>query len=343
MARDAGSKARSQGLTRCGCLREMRKRPKCNSGIWYVSRFVDNHNHDLLPAKFVAYLPSYRKIFDVDLAHMDSLRQVRISIPKIYESIVTQGGGFNLVSFTKRDMYNEVKRQRALRNGDVNAALRFFERCARRDEKVFWRFEVGLDQHMCDLFWSDGCSKDDYKIFGDVLAFDVSYDWNKYNLPIVVFFGVNHHNQTCVFPTAIVLCESQASYVWVLTKFLECMGDKAPKASLILQRWSKTAKLHVMEPSIVNKGDAIALYKSRVGVFLHHCKRFTAVASMKDKDFKVYLEKVVRDTVVLELKNEVGRSDGGENNNLEQDVVHDSVDVRIKGTCHAHDPLGSRE
>ncbi|KAL4371124.1 hypothetical protein AHAS_Ahas06G0134400 [Arachis hypogaea] len=220
MARDAGSKARSQGLTRCGCLREMRKRPKCNSGIWYVSRFVDNHNHDLLPAKFVAYLPSYRKIFDVDLAHMDSLRQVRISIPKIYESIVTQGGGFNLVSFTKRDMYNE---------------------------------------------------------------------------------------------------------------------------SLILQRWSKTAKLHVMEPSIVNKGDAIALYKSRVGVFLHHCKRFTAVASMKDKDFKVYLEKVVRDTVVLELKNEVGRSDGGENNNLEQDVVHDSVDVRIKGTCHAHDPLGSRE
>ncbi|XP_016206807.1 protein FAR-RED IMPAIRED RESPONSE 1-like [Arachis ipaensis] len=127
-------------------------------------------------------------------------------------------------------MYNEVRRQRALRNGDVNAALRFFERCVRGDEKMFWRFEVGPDQHMCDLFWSDRRSQDDYKIFGDVLAFDATYGRNKYNLPVVVFSGVKHHNQTCVFATAMVSCESQVSYVWVLRKFLECMGGKAPKA-----------------------------------------------------------------------------------------------------------------
>ncbi|KAL4381979.1 hypothetical protein S245_013553 [Arachis hypogaea] len=200
-------------VRRCRCLAEMRIKPKSDSGIWYVSRFVDDHNHDVLPANFVPYLPSYRKISDVNLAYMDSLRQVGISIPKIYESIAAQAGGFNLVPFTKRDMYNEIRRQRALRNGDVNAPLRFFERCARGDEKMFWRFEVGPDQHMCDLFWSDGRSQNDYKIFGDVLAFDATYDRNKYNLPIVMFSGVNHHNQTCVFATAMVSCESQASYV----------------------------------------------------------------------------------------------------------------------------------
>ncbi|RYQ91513.1 hypothetical protein Ahy_B09g097416 isoform D [Arachis hypogaea] len=232
-------------FTRYGCLAEMRIKPNGDSGIWYVSRFVDDHNQDLLPAKFVPYLPSYRKISDVNLAHIDSLRQVGISIPKIYESIAAQAGGFNLVPFTKRDMYNEVRRQRALRNGDVNAALRFFERCARGDEKMFWRFEVGPDQHMSDLFWSDRRSQDDYKIFGDVLAFDATYGRNKYNLPVVVFSGVNHHNQTCVFATAMVSCESQALYVWVLRKFLECMGGKALK--LVITNGDRSMRLAIQE------------------------------------------------------------------------------------------------
>ncbi|RYQ91515.1 hypothetical protein Ahy_B09g097416 isoform C [Arachis hypogaea] len=184
----------------------MRIKPNGDSGIWYVSRFVDDHNQDLLPAKFVPYLPSYRKISDVNLAHIDSLRQVGISIPKIYESIAAQAGGFNLVPFTKRDMYNE---------------------------------------HMSDLFWSDRRSQDDYKIFGDVLAFDATYGRNKYNLPVVVFSGVNHHNQTCVFATAMVSCESQALYVWVLRKFLECMGGKALK--LVITNGDRSMRLAIQE------------------------------------------------------------------------------------------------
>ncbi|XLR18881.1 hypothetical protein S83_046793 [Arachis hypogaea] len=208
----------------------MRIKPRDSTGKWYVSRFVDNHNHDLLPAKFVEYLPSHRKISDVDIVHLDSMRQVGISIPKIYESIAAQAGGFNRVSFTKRDMYNEVRRQRALQNGDVNAALRALANASRIDDRMFWRYEVGVGNHMCDLFWSDGRSQEDYKLFGDVLAFDATYGRNKYNLPVIVFSGVNHHMQTCVFGTAMVSCESQSSYVWVLTKFLECMGGKPPTA-----------------------------------------------------------------------------------------------------------------
>ncbi|XP_016165312.1 protein FAR1-RELATED SEQUENCE 5-like [Arachis ipaensis] len=127
-------------------------------------------------------------------------------------------------------MYNVVRRQRAMHCGDVNAALRYFNSCARADENMYWRYQVGDEQQMCDLFWSDGCSQHDYKIFGDILAFDATYGRNKYNLPVIVFSGVNHHNQTCVFGIAMVSSETQAAYVWVLGRFLECMGGKAPKA-----------------------------------------------------------------------------------------------------------------
>ncbi|XP_020985945.1 protein FAR1-RELATED SEQUENCE 5-like [Arachis duranensis] len=173
-------------ITRCGCPAEMQIKPRDSTGKWYVSRFVDNHNHDLLPAKFVEYLPSHRKISDVDIAHMDSMRQVASS----------------------------------LQHGDVNAVLWALANTAKVDDRMFWQYEVRVRNHMCDLFLSNERSQENYKLFGDVLAFDATYGQNKYNLPVIVFSGVNHHNQTCVFGTAMVSCESQASYVWVLTKFL---------------------------------------------------------------------------------------------------------------------------
>nr|XP_025661792.1 protein FAR1-RELATED SEQUENCE 5-like [Arachis hypogaea] len=203
---------------------------KKNKNMWYVSRFIEEHNHELLLSKFVEYLRSHRKISDFEKAQLNSMREIGISIPKIYESFATQAGGFNMVSFTKQDMYNVLRRLRAMQNGDVNATFRYLEGIAQVDEKLFWRYKTGPSKQLCDLFWSDGASQEDYRIFGDVLAFDATYGRNKYNLPVVVFSGVNHHNQTCVFGAAMVSHESQESYNWVLERFLECMKGKTPNA-----------------------------------------------------------------------------------------------------------------
>ncbi|KAL4394443.1 hypothetical protein AHAS_Ahas02G0152500 [Arachis hypogaea] len=143
--------------------------------------YVDDHNHELFSPKLVEYLPPYRKMSDVDVAYMDSLQKVGISIPKIYKSLASQASGFDFIPFTKRDIYNKVRCQRGIRKGDVNATIRM--------------------------------SQDDYKIFGDVLVFDAMHRPNNYNLPVIIFSGVNYHNQTCVFGDAVVSCETQATYV----------------------------------------------------------------------------------------------------------------------------------
>ncbi|QHO57476.1 Protein FAR1-RELATED SEQUENCE [Arachis hypogaea] len=65
-------------VIRCRCQAEMKIKQKAKSNNWYVCHFVDEHNNDLLPAKFVSYLPTYRKISYVNRVHMDSLRQVGI-------------------------------------------------------------------------------------------------------------------------------------------------------------------------------------------------------------------------------------------------------------------------
>ncbi|KAL4275594.1 hypothetical protein AHAS_Ahas20G0122800 [Arachis hypogaea] len=190
-------KREQKPVTRCGCVVEMRIKRNHTNGKWFVSQFVDDHNHTLLSERLIGYLPSHRNTSDVEIAQMNSLRQVRISIPKIYQSFAMQVGGFNLV---------------------------------RNDEKLFWRYEVADGSRMCDLIWSDGQSQEDYEAFGDVLTFDATYRRTKYNLLVIVLSRVNHHNQTCGFATAMVSCESQDSYKWVLRRFLECMRGKAPKA-----------------------------------------------------------------------------------------------------------------
>jgi len=68
----------------------------------------------------------------------------------------------------------------------------------------------------------------DWSVFGDVLAFDATYKRNKYLCPVVVFSGVNHHNQSIVFAAAIVANETKSTYVWLLQQLLEAMGGKSP-------------------------------------------------------------------------------------------------------------------
>jgi hypothetical protein len=42
------SKREPRALTRCGCLAKLEVRLCENNGIWFVSNFVDRHNHDLV-------------------------------------------------------------------------------------------------------------------------------------------------------------------------------------------------------------------------------------------------------------------------------------------------------
>ena len=79
----------------------------------------------------------------------------------------------------------------------------------------------------------DGRSQVDYKVFGDVLAFDAMYGKNKYKCPVVVFSRVNHHLQTVVFGIGIVSDETGDTYVWLLEKFVEVMKGKLPKSVII--------------------------------------------------------------------------------------------------------------
>ncbi|XP_015945863.1 protein FAR1-RELATED SEQUENCE 5-like [Arachis duranensis] len=136
-----------------------------------------------------------------------------------------------MAGFTKKDLYNHFDRSRRakIKDGDAHAALSYLISKADEDPLLQGKFTL-KDGKLDNLVWADGSSITDYQCFGDVLAFDTTYQKNKYNRPLVVFSGTNHHGQTCIFGCGLLSDEKRETYVLVLNMFMEIMGNKQPIA-----------------------------------------------------------------------------------------------------------------
>jgi len=146
----------------------------------------------------------------------------------MYGAMANASGGFHKLGFVKKDLYNQVERQKKLLSSDASVAVNYLSNLCKKDTTMFVRHNVDMDKRLERLFWCDGESRLNYEVFGDVLAFDATYRKNKYNCPVVIFSGANHLNQTIVFGSGLVTNETEDTYVWLLDQFLTAMKGKAP-------------------------------------------------------------------------------------------------------------------
>lgn len=226
-----------QGLTRkrehkptsrCGCEAKFQVHVDFRSARWYIKCFDDAHNHSFLDDKYERMLPAHRKLSEYDKYQMTTMRESGIPTSRIYGYFATQAGGHENLGFTRRDMYNEQFRDKGSNGSDAEEALEFLKEMCIKDDMMYWKHTVNEDGTLQHLFWCDGVSRMDYTVFGDVLAFDATYKKIRYNTPLVIFSGVNHHNQSVIFGSAIVGDETEESYVWLLKTFAEAMEGKLP-------------------------------------------------------------------------------------------------------------------
>nr|XP_025669833.1 protein FAR1-RELATED SEQUENCE 5-like [Arachis hypogaea] len=164
-----------------------------------------------------------------DISQMNHMKEVGISIPNIFGSLASQCGGYENVNFSIKDMHNQVAKQRRQLPDDLTSAMAYLETLAARDRNLFYSL--------------------DYDLFEDLLAFDATYKKNRYRLPVVIFSGVNHHNQTVVFGAAIVLNERKSTYVWLLKQLLIAMKGKIPTSVITDGHQSMAIAIQEVFPS----------------------------------------------------------------------------------------------
>ncbi|CAJ2636447.1 unnamed protein product [Trifolium pratense] len=219
-------------LTRTNCPARLRVHYKAEKDRYVVSMFVEGHNHELNPSSLVHLHPVYRKTSEADRAQIDGIQSHGIRTCHIMGYMVAQKGGYAGVGL-KKDLYNyfDKKMREIVKDGDVEASLNYLNVKSSTDPMLYAEYAVNIgDGRMKCLFWADGSSRSDYFCFGDVVAFDTTYKKKKYNYPLIIFSGFNHHSQTIIFGAALVADETTETYKWVLRCFLECMGNKHPKS-----------------------------------------------------------------------------------------------------------------
>ena len=151
-----------------------------------------------------------------EISQMNSMMRVGISTSLIFGSFACQSSRYKHVGFGTRDMYDKKAKERRQVARDAKAAMLFLIDVTKKNSWLFCREEVYDDGALHHLFWCDGRSQLDYMVFSDVIAFDAIYKKNKYKLPLVIFSGVNHHNQAILFVAGLVSNESRETYVWLL-------------------------------------------------------------------------------------------------------------------------------
>ncbi|XP_072059977.1 protein FAR1-RELATED SEQUENCE 5 isoform X2 [Arachis hypogaea] len=197
----------ARSLTRTKCPARLRVKLDYGCGRWKVSCFVKSHNHDLMPPQFAHLVPTNRRLTVTDKVQVENLHNFGVKTCHIMGYIALQKGGYRHAGFTRKDLYNHIDHyhQSKVKNGDANAAINYL---------------------------IDGKSIINYHCFGDIVAFDSTYKKNKYNKPLVIFSGCNHHGQTVIFGSDLLSDETTETYKWLLKTFVEAMGGKSPKAAI---------------------------------------------------------------------------------------------------------------
>lgn len=238
-------------ITRIGCGAMMMVK-KTELGKWVVTRFVKEHNHPLLSPNEVILLRSHRP--------SDTPKgQVRASDGAILDMYGAEASGISNLGFIEQDGGSNIvagmKRKRNL-GRDIEHVLDYFKRMQSENPAFFYAIQVDDDRSLCSMFWVDARSRMACNYFGDVVYFDVMYRMNRYEMSFAQFTGLNHHLQSTLFGCALLLDETESSFIWLFKTWCEAMCGHHPLSIITNEDTAiEAAIMHVFPKShhVLNK------------------------------------------------------------------------------------------
>ena len=219
------------------------------NGRWYVHSFISEHNHEVY-RDHAHYFPCHKSITSLDKQKIDTLHAVRVATNKIFAAMAKQSGGHQNVGCLEKDIRNHIDKERrlTLEEGDAKAMLEYFMHMQEENPNFFYAMDLDGEQRLRNVFWIDAKSREDYKIFGDVVSFDTTYITNKYKMPFAPFIGVNNHFQSTLLGCALLADETTSTFVWLMKTWVRAMGGKTPIAILTDQDRAMKAAIEVVFP-----------------------------------------------------------------------------------------------
>ncbi|XP_073021702.1 protein FAR1-RELATED SEQUENCE 5-like [Primulina eburnea] len=186
-------------ITRTNCKAKL-KITREKGGEWRVSRFVEEHNHEMFPSDQTHLLRSARNISHAKNSTLESMVNAGISVSNVVSFMENEACGPENLGFIRKDTYDHMsrlKKHTKVENGDANALIQYFIDKANKENYFYWNVHLDDDDRVMNFLFRDYRCSVDYEYFGDVLSIDTTYKTNKYNLICAPFVGINHPMQNC--------------------------------------------------------------------------------------------------------------------------------------------------
>lgn len=211
---------RNRKSSRCGCQAYLRISKCTDSGApeWRVTGFANHHNHELLEAHQVRFLPAYRAISETDRNRIIMFAKSGISVQQMMrvmelEKCVEPG----YLPFTEKDVRNLIQTFRRMEQSEESISLlRMCRNIYDKDPSFRYEFTLDANNRLENIAWSYASSVQSYDVFGDVVVFDTTHRLTAFNMPLGIWIGVNNYGMPCLFGCVLLREETVESFSWAL-------------------------------------------------------------------------------------------------------------------------------
>ncbi|XP_076932256.1 protein FAR1-RELATED SEQUENCE 5-like [Bidens hawaiensis] len=134
--------------------------------------------------------------------------------------------GQQLVRGTKDDWKNHIRDVRCyIADRDAQMVINKLSNSSLHFKNNFFKYLADAGE-LRNMFWANDIFKSNYKLFGDVLAFDATYHTNRYSMIFVPFMGVDCHKKCVMFGAWLIYNETIDSYKRLLKVFIKAHGKQ---------------------------------------------------------------------------------------------------------------------
>lgn len=130
--------------------------------------------------------------------------------------------------------------------------LEHFEELKAMNPSFYFDYVVDNDKKLMHCFWADEIVRENYKIFGDVVVFDATYDSNQHSLIFAPFIGLNHHRKSITFGHDFLANEKEF-FVWLFTKWMDAMFQGQPRMIITYQNLAMRAAIAIVVPKTFHR------------------------------------------------------------------------------------------
>ncbi|XP_072969791.1 protein FAR1-RELATED SEQUENCE 6-like isoform X1 [Typha angustifolia] len=164
---------------------------------------------------------------------------------------VVQRAGHEDSSYGDKEYTDSVEvGQIKLGVGGSEALHQFFAQMQAKQPNFFYLIDFDVEGHARNVFWADSRSRAAYQYFNDVVCVDTTCLRNNFDVPLVIFVGVNHHGQLVLLGCGLLSDESTESHLWLLKAWQTCMLGCAPTAIITDESVTLRAAIGVIFPKV---------------------------------------------------------------------------------------------